>query len=318
MKLIRRDNQIFSLALLDVVSCGFGAVVLLILISRTGVSPEPSTVDTAALLGRTFAVEQELRLLDDLLNRERLKLAESLGNNEQARLALQRLATNTAAALAQEDALAASTDTLEQRGDELDRTIQLSRDDAERRDEEVGGIPVDSDYVIFVIDTSSSMRRIWSSVTRELDAILTIHPTVSGFQVINDNGVYLFPGTRGTWLADTPARRAQAFARIRGWGANSNSSPLEGMSEALSRYGAPTASRGGSLALYVLGDDYSGDNYDRDLALINQLNRDRSSGARLARIHALGFLDPNRAKKFSTLLREVAMRNDGTFLAIRP
>ena len=56
------------------------------------------------------------------------------------------------------------------------------------RDEEVGGIPVDSDYVIFIIDTSGSMKQIWGRVSSEIINVLNIHPKVKGFQIINDLG----------------------------------------------------------------------------------------------------------------------------------
>ncbi len=61
---------------------------------------------------------------------------------------------------------------------------------AERRDEEVGGIPVDSDYVIFIVDTSGSMQNIWSRVTSEMKSVLAIHPKVKGFQIMNDMGTH--------------------------------------------------------------------------------------------------------------------------------
>ncbi|MEM9385438.1 MAG: hypothetical protein AAGA68_10285 [Pseudomonadota bacterium] len=309
-----RSRDVFGLALLDVVSCGFGAIVLLILISRTGLVPTPSpAVDSGALLTRTFALEQEQQQLDDLLERERLKLAESQGNNADARLALQRLAATEQSRLADADALSASTDVLKQRGEDLERTIQLTRNDTDAQDEEVGGIPVDGDYVIFVIDTSGSMRQIWSWVVREMDSLLTIHPQVKGFQIMNDNGIYMYPGQRGGWIKDTRGNRLQAFAKLKAWGANSNSNPMQGITEALRTYGAQMK-RGDKVSIYVLGDDYTGPSYERDVTIAGQLNG--APGERLARIHALAFFVARTAPKFATLMREMAYRNDGTFMAL--
>ena len=36
----------------------------------------------------------------------------------------------------------------------------------QRRVKEVGGIPVDSEYVVFIIDTSGSMKALWGKVTK--------------------------------------------------------------------------------------------------------------------------------------------------------
>ena len=48
-------------------------------------------------------------------------------------------------------------------------------------DEEIAGIPVDRRYVIFVVDTSGSMKQIWSDVSKVMNKILEIHPKVDGF-----------------------------------------------------------------------------------------------------------------------------------------
>ena len=73
-----------------------------------------------------------------------------------------------------------------------------------QRDPEVGGIPVDSEYVIFIVDTSGSMMEIWDYVVDVMDRVIDIHPKVKGFQIMNDNGNYLFASTRRQWLPDNP------------------------------------------------------------------------------------------------------------------
>ena len=37
-KINRRDSEVFSLSFLDIISCGFGAIVILLLVAKTGVS----------------------------------------------------------------------------------------------------------------------------------------------------------------------------------------------------------------------------------------------------------------------------------------
>ena len=37
-KINRRNSEVFSLSFLDIISCGFGAIVILLLVAKTGVS----------------------------------------------------------------------------------------------------------------------------------------------------------------------------------------------------------------------------------------------------------------------------------------
>ena len=57
----------------------------------------------------------------------------------------------------------------------------------------VGGITVDSEYIIFVIDTSGSMYNYaWPTVVAKLQETLNLYPNVKGIQVLNDMGDYMF------------------------------------------------------------------------------------------------------------------------------
>ncbi len=180
------------------------------------------------------------------------------------------------------------------------------------RDEEVGGIPVDSDFVIFIVDTSGSMLSIWDRVAREILHVLQIHPQVKGFQILNDQGKALLDGYSGRWIPDTPQRRKSVMQVFAGWRAASNSSPVEGIQMALKRYAKP----GQSTAIYVFGDDYSGSSYDPVIAAITEMNRLPTNGRRLAKIHAVGFLSKYTTGRFAILMREMTKVNGGTFLAL--
>ena len=50
MRRSKRDLEIFSLSFLDIISCGFGAVVILILVSSNSKLPMPNTVEEASAL----------------------------------------------------------------------------------------------------------------------------------------------------------------------------------------------------------------------------------------------------------------------------
>ncbi len=51
--------------------------------------------------------------------------------------------------------------------------------------------------------------------------------------------------------------------------------------------------------------------------MIARLNANRVSGERLAKIHGVGFMSPGTTNRFGILMREVARRNGGTFLALK-
>jgi hypothetical protein len=180
------------------------------------------------------------------------------------------------------------------------------------RDVEVGGIPVDSDYVIFIVDTSGSMQSIWNRVSKEILNVLSIHPEVIGFQILNDQGKSLVSGYSGRWIPDTPQRRKSVMRVFGSWTDASNSSPVEGIEMALKRYAKP----GQSTAIYVFGDDYTGSSYDPIIAKITKMNRLQQDGQRLAKIHAVGFLSKFTTGRFGILMRELTKRNGGTFLAL--
>lgn len=312
MKRPARPFDIFNLSFLDVISCGFGAVVLLVLISDFSAAPPTSTWARAeAVLREILVAEAEIEDLRSALTQERRTAA-----SRAVRLAHLRSAAQAARARAATDE--EENRTLNENLSGLVLTQQALRraairaDTAQQRDEEVGGIPVDSDYVVFIVDTSGSMQTIWRHVTRELENVINIYPQVKGFQILNDNGGHLLSGYVGRWIPDTPKRRQSVIRRFRTWQSVSNSSPVEGLQAALKRYAKP----GVKLSIYIFGDDYSGGSYDPVIQVLDRLNTSTVSGTRLAKVHAVGFISPSWSPRFPTLMREVTRRNGGTFIAL--
>ncbi len=318
-----RDYEIFSLSFLDVITCGFGAIVLLLLITQPGKTDSEERVDIAALLARTVQTEESINRISTRLEEMQQDLDKRRARNKEALLRQQTQENELEKKKAAAAAVRSRASELEQtKKDREQVSIRLAT--SKKRDEEVGGIPVDSDYVVFVLDTSGSMETIWKRVMQLMDHILDIHPEVKGFQIMNDNGHHLLPGISGRWLPGRAMKRQRVKSALRSWRAISNSSPVEGMEAAL-RY-----ARGGkSVAIYVFGDDYSGNSYDNAVTYIDRLNKNPITGKRRAKIHAVGFVaEPVPSKgftlarateqtiRFSTLMREVTRRNGGTFLAM--
>src|SRR5690606_37395635 len=122
--------------------------------------------------------------------------------------------------------------------------------------EAVGGIPIDSEWIIFVIDTSGSMLSAhWETAQEVLKEILDIYPRVRGLQVLDDEGKPMFAGTRGQCLQDNPTQRARIVNTMRNWRAFSDSDPVQGIEEAVAKYSALDK----RISVYVIGDEFTGD-----------------------------------------------------------
>ena len=302
----REAPDAFGTAFLDIISCGFGAIVLLILIFKF--EPDVSGLISVESDDTKAKIKQLYGLMDELKT-------ESAVNSEQSTKAKAEILK---AARAKLEYAMTETAKLQQTSTELKKQLGAlqkkvkkqqiagtSEGDQSRQDDEVGGVPVDRDYVIFIVDTSGSMKEIWRKVMREIEDILTVHPQVKGFQIINDNGNYLVSGYAGKWMKDTPSMRKRVMKLFSSWASISNSSPVEGIETALTRYSKYTK----NLSIYVIGDDFTGANFDQVISRTRQLNKGH------ARIHALNFISPNASTdRFSTLMREICRENQGTFL----
>ncbi|MBD3647728.1 MAG: VWA domain-containing protein, partial [Pseudomonadales bacterium] len=188
-------------------------------------------------------------------------------------------------------------------------------------DNTIGGVPVDSEYVIFIIDTSGSMYNYaWPLVLQKVDETLSVYPQLKGIQVMNDMGNYMFGQYANEWIPDTRARRRAILDRLQTWNVFSNSSPVEGITTAIATFYRP----GRKISLYVFGDEFSGRSIQNVIDVVDKINRPDEEGKRLVRIHAVGFpvqfANPPRYQdtgiKFAILMRELCARNGGTFVGL--
>ena len=313
MKFKKKEFDIFNLSFLDIISCGFGAVVLLVLISNTAEAPsQSSVVEVEELLAQVITLENSIDSLAMDIDQQKNKNDDQLAESGNLGSAAQTLAQGLSIKKQEEKVLAGDLEGLSLVQSTLNRVSIAPSSSNTVRDEEVGGIPVDSDYVIFIVDTSGSMQSIWNRVSREILNVLSIHPKVMGFQILNDQGKSLISGYSGRWIPDTAQRRKSVMRVFGSWKDASNSSPVEGVEMALKRYAKP----GQSTAIYVFGDDYTGSSYDPVIAGITQLNRVQKNGQRLAKIHGVAFLSNYTTDRFAILMRELTKKNGGTFLAL--
>lgn len=317
-----------SLSFLDVISCGFGAIVLLLVLTKTA---EPIILEqtTEALDGRVAQLQEqlaELRGETEVLNRELLSKQEQLSTRREkiARLRgdLSRIEGQYAASKQSSEVANIIEHRLTTAKQDLTEEMKrLLGTTYRRKDTSVGGIPVDSEYIIFVIDTSGSMFNYsWSAVLRKISETLAVYPKVKGIQVMNDMGAYMFNQYRDRWIPDTPGRRKAIINRLRTWNPFSNSSPVEGITKAIQTFYAPDK----KISIYVFGDEFTGGSIEWVVETIDRINKEDRHGNRLVRIHAVGFpvqfAQPvNRQMtgiRFATLMRILTQKNGGTFVGL--
>ena len=328
MKLRRRDTEVFSLSFLDVICCGFGAIILLLVLSEFGqpVQIEKSREDLEQQLkrlqeelfvirGDSTRLERELQGRVDKLTRERLNLARAAGEMSSIRGQFSASKQEAAVSNIVETELLAAYDEMKA---EQQRLLKASRQRRQIKSDAVGGIPVDSDYVIFLIDTSGSMQgNHWETAQEVMKEILDIYPKLKGLQIVDDNGKEMFEGTRGKWMIDSPSQRTQIVSRMKNWRAFSDSSPADGIEVAIRNYWSADK----RISVYVLGDEFTGESIQGALDAVDRINRPDAGGRRRVRIHAIGFpvgggMTPFTNIRFSALMRAMCERNDGTFVGL--
>ena len=325
---LNRAPEEFSLSFLDVICCGFGAVILLLMITKT-VQPQIIEASAVNLQGRVAALQEqlfEIRGDTRVLNRDLNAKHEQLSDYEQ-RIAILR--GQLASARSRYDSTQVQTNTNDVVAGQLAVARQQLTEEMQRllgsqhqsQNSLIGGIPVDSEYIIFVIDTSGSMfSYAWERMLEELEATLSIYPDVKGIQVLNDMGNYMFSRYRGQWIPDTPGRRQVIMQNLRNWNVFSNSSPVEGITAAIRTFHKP----GQKISIYVFGDEFTGESIAQVIDTVDRINQTDAAGNRLVRINAVGFpVQFIRAPhlqgtgiRFATLMRELTYRNGGTFVGL--
>ena len=321
-----REFDVFSMSFLDTICCAFGAIILLFVLSKYG---EPKAFEQARedLAGRVAKMQDELaeiRGRTEILNRE-LKARKIQVSDDRQRLArLRGDLSSVKGEMAGSRQEAEVTNAIE---GQLVTAQQTLTDEMKRllgsqykrmQDAAIGGVPVDSEYVIFLIDTSGSMYGFhWPLVLQKLSEVLDIYPKLKGFQVMNDQGVYMYPSFRGKWLPDSPTQRRNVLDRLRTWTPFSASSPAEGIIEAVRTYG----NQNYKISLYVFGDEFTGESIDNVVRTVDSINRPGPDGQSQVRIHAVGFpLDPSfppfTQMRFSTLMRVICRTSGGAFVGL--
>ncbi len=209
---VRRAPPEGSLSFLDVICCGFGSIILLLMITKTVGATDhrslhrPSQGKLAAMQEQLFNIRGETTVLNRDLNakqeqvseyEKRIAILRGQMASAKSRYDSLQVETSSDAAIAGQLAVAK-----QQLSEEMKRLLGTQH---QSKNQLIGGIPVDSEYIIFVIDTSGSMfGYAWERLLQEIEATLNIYPEVKGIQVMSDEGNYMFSSYRGKWIPDSP------------------------------------------------------------------------------------------------------------------
>ena len=235
---MRRKREIFTLSFLDIMACSFGAILLIILISNFNDFEEP-----------------DLSALNEFRKNEQIK------KNEIFRTEL----TTTL------DKLKNKNSTLETELAEVERDIRRNKNIIEKIEKDtneiknssintriekevsnIGGIKVDADYVVFIVDVSGSMIDCgpWSRVVNQINQLLDVFPDLKGFNVLTDGGRKIISGV-DKWLEFNSINKKQLSVLVKTPPRiGSASNPIIGLKSAISKYVDNE-----KVSFFILGDD---------------------------------------------------------------
>ena len=322
----RRRIEVFSLSFLDCLCCGFGAILLLFILSiGSGEAGVESPVDARTL----ERMEAQLAGLEAAIAEQSARLEaateEPAHSRERERILsrVQELESELADLEQEYEARKANLNTGQQEAAEAKRLLESF----EYEDLPPVGLPSDATHVAFVIDTSGSMRnqltrQLHFGVVEQIRELLDALPEVKSMQFLDTSGNYMLAGRSGFWLPDTPGLREQALRNLVNYPVMSASDPERGIRTALADL-RPALGGGERMGIYVMGDDFQGST--RGLRVkVDQLNpRDPATGRRSASISAVGFptmVNPFRIgaaqgnARFANIMRELAEAHEGVLI----
>ncbi len=326
----KRSNQVFSLSFLDVICCGFGAIILLFVITMGKKTKEVTNLRIALeriIQQRMLQLNEYEIMIDEtatLVQLESVKDIERTVVEQDLDAVIAKLKEQINDKDFSKDKLITDIEQIE---DEL-AAMQTDPEIEQKKMEPTPvGIPVESNHIAFVIDTSGSMRDsstnlIWGYVIQKFEETLDSYPEVKGIQLLDADGHFIMGRSmRSKWMEDNRETRDYMVRSARLYPYHSDSNPVPGIAQAIRRLAEPDNEEM-KMGIYVFGDEFTGKS-DPVLKTLDKLNTGKD-GERLSRISAIGF--PNLIRnalslsqsglKFANLMRELAYEHDGAFVAL--
>lgn len=331
----RRVAQTFSLSFLDCICCGFGAIILIFVLTIG--SREKVKVEVLLDLQRELAGQlQELSKLEtkkEDLERERRQLANMVVDARKTHADVLAMIDDLERQLQREKS---GMQALLVDVDDLKKQVAARQKKPEVKllpevEPTPVGLPTDNNFVAVIIDTSGSMRDpnhggLWPIVIRKVDELLDSYPQLKGLQLLDGDGRFIL-GRRGqgtdAWLPDSPELRDQIKRTLRRYDQDSVSNPVPGIYNAL-RFLYDQDNPEMKMAVYVFGDEFI-EIADPVIRRLNDLNPADENGDRKVVINAIGFPTTirytfsmgNTGLKFANLMRTVCYQHGGAFIALQ-
>lgn len=324
----KRREMSASLSFLDCICCGFGAIILLFILSMGATTNviRKSKSELETILQQRLAALGKVKSESAKLSGELSLAQKTLDEVVQEVATLEALIANLSEQIQNE---AGGKKSLVTEVDEMKRQIAAMQKETEVPQLDATtpiGVPVESNYVAFVIDTSGSMRDpqtdvLWTYVLRKFEEVINAYPEVKGVQFLDADGRFILGRSRG-WLTDSPSTRTAILQAVRRYQIFSNSNPVPGIVRAIRTLYDPNDSEM-RMGVYVFGDEFT-ETADSVISRIDRLNAPGENGKRPVTINGIGF--PNLLRsgfslgqtglKFANLMRELTQRNGGAFIAV--
>ena len=311
----KKTTEVFSMSFLDIMACGFGALVLILLISEFN---EIEIIENKYTADLFLTKQDEVVSKTNQLNDVDRELTSKIKNLISIQDELDKVKSNL-------KNRANVVESLTELSQLKQSQIIVKNEDQKEPIEQVvaSGIRIDSRYLIFIIDNSGSMVEgaPWSRVVKEIETIIMTFPSLEGFMIMNDTGKTIVGG--GNWVKPTKANRIDAVNKLKRVNAMTNSNPIPAIEKSINIYGR----KYDDVGIFIIGDDIrESKNVDSRLLEINRINT-KSDGSKYVRINALGFLTSRRLNvqgyafeddnnKYLTLMRELTEQNGGTLVVI--
>lgn len=311
----KKTTEVFSMSFLDIMACGFGALVLILLISEFN---EIEIIENKYTADLFLTKQDEVVTKTNQLNDVDIELTSKIKNLISIQDELDKVKSNL-------NNRANVVQSLTELSQLKQSQIIVKNEDQKEPIEQVvaSGIRIDSRYLIFIIDNSGSMVEgaPWSRVVKEIETIIMTFPSLEGFMIMNDTGKTIVGG--GNWVKPTKANRIDAVNKLKRVNAMTNSNPIPAIEKSINIYGR----KYDDVGIFIIGDDIrESKNVDSRLLEINRINT-KSDGSKYVRINALGFLTSRRLNvqgyafeddnnKYLTLMRELTEQNGGTLVVI--
>jgi hypothetical protein len=325
----RREFEVFSLSFLDCICCGFGAIILLFILSmganRNRVEESESDLKQTVQNFRAafgLAQNERLRLSGELAAKEK-SLQDIISELAELQALLARLHEKIQNEAGGKKSLVSEVEDLKREIAAMQKEVpDIPQIDTSKPI----GIPVESNYVAFVIDTSGSMRDpntelLLGYVVRKFDEVLEAYPQVKGVQFLDADGRFIL-GRGDAWIPDSVETRRAVIMAVRRYGIASNSNPVPGVVRAiraLYKEDDPEMKMG----IYIFGDEFT-ETSEVVLERIDRMNPPGPTGKRPITINAIGFPNLLRAGfslgqsgvKFANLMRELTTIHGGAFIVV--